>query len=157
MRMQSSEASCGAAALANGLDALGISRTQEEMEALARTTARDGTGSRAMLRALERVRGEDDSPEANTYGTAPFRITESRREIAALKLTGALYAGRPVAMCVDDWRHWVVAIGILGLANPRVLVCDAAALHLVTGVDVDAVLRRWGRTGARKPYEGIVF
>lgn len=139
MRLQDTQANCGPASLHNALAAIGIHRTQDELEALCKTTGTAGTSPRnlqAAIRALGRV---------------PVVINERRDEVAVLMLDAWLREGRPVVLCVDGGSHWVAAVGTLG--RTQVLVADPADNELVLSYGWGNLVARWGAEGR---YYGIV-
>lgn len=138
--MQSSAANCGPFALGNGLMALGIKRTAEELEVACGTTATLGTSTAKLIRAITRIEGCE-----------PVKIVERRSDVAMLKLRGALQDGRPVILLWEQGAHWVAAVGMLGR---RFLVADAADNELVLSFDADELAAQWF-DGAR--YEGIML
>ena len=138
--MQDTAANCGPASVSNALQALGVIRSQQECEQLCKTSATDGTTGRNMVKAL------------TSLGFSPAVIREKREDVAALRLRMALHQGRPLVLCVDNWEHWVAAVGVLG---ERILVADPADNELVLSYDVGALLRRWG--GDAAPYYGVIL
>lgn len=149
MRLQSSQASCGPASLRNALLCHGIVRSEQELETLAGCTAADGTNPRGLLRALSSI--SQEHPEIS-----PGTISESRPDVALLKLVAALTAHHVVILCVDDFSHWVLAFGLLGGgAKATIHVADPADSEMVEHFSPDMLLRRWAGP-ARKPYYAIV-
>lgn len=146
--MQSTEANCGPAAASNALEAMGIRRSQAEMEGLCKTTAAGGTDNRKMLAGLRRVDGVDATV-----------LDEAREDVAILRLFAALDHGQAVLLLVDptdqdtEGSHWVAAVGLLG---PRILVADSAANDLVTSYDKPGLCARWKCRG-RRPYYGVIL
>lgn len=145
MRGQDSQANCGPYALMNALRSLGIMRTREELEVLCGTTMTDGTPPPKLLRAIGRI-----------DGCQPVKIRERRRDIALLRLKGALDQGRPVVLVWQDSEgnsggHWVAAVGMLG---DRYLIADAADNELVLSHTVAEVAEKWVDEGV---YEGVVL
>lgn len=142
MRLQSSQANCGPFALRNALMALGLQRSEKECEALCRVTAADGTSAANLWRAVQKV---DD--------LRPRKIDEGRFDVAMLQLHAALDCGHPVILLVDNWEHWVAAIGTLGTS--RVLVADSADAELVLSYDWGQLMKRWECNGAKRPYWAV--
>ena len=131
MRMQSTEATCGAAALSNALKAVGLPRSEEEMMKLASSTS-NGTSMAGLIRALRAV------------GRTPTKIAEVREQVAVIRLVVSLQCGHPVVMCVDAWEHWVVAVGLLGSGgSPRIVVVDSASLELTHVYTLSELVDRW--------------
>jgi hypothetical protein len=145
VRGQDSQANCGPYALMNALRAIGIMRTREELEVLCGTTMTDGTPPRKILRAVSKIEG-----------CYPVKLREKRRDIALLRLRGALDQGRPVVLVWHDSEgnpggHWVAAVGMLG---DRYLIADAADNELVLSLTVDEVATYWTDEGV---YEGVIL
>ena len=140
--MQDSQANCGPYALRNGLQALGIERNANELESACRTSATNGTPTRNIIAAANKI-----------DGCRPLKLFEKRRDIALMRLAEALRRGRPVLL---SWRsetpgdHWVVAVGVLG---DRYLVADSAESELVLSMAVDDLEARWRDTN----YEGVIL
>ncbi len=127
----------------NALKALGIERSTEELEVLLGTTATEGTPTKRLVKGLLKM--EELNPRV---------IDEAREMVAHLSLSAALHSGRPVVLCVDDWTHWVTAIGTLGMG--RVLIADSADSELVLATDWPTLMQRWAST-AKRPYWGVVL
>lgn len=148
MRYQSTAASCGPAALQNGLRARGIERSEDELTVLSGCTV-SGTSGRGMMRALLAI--AKDHP-----GLLPSVLSESRPDIAILRLLEALRSGYVVFQIVDNLEHWVVAFGLLGAADRTVVhVADSQDGELVRHYTPSQMLERWRGPG-KKPYYGII-
>lgn len=148
MRYQSTAASCGPTALRNGLRARGIERSEDELAALSGCTV-DGTGAKGMLAALRKI--AVDHPELT-----PAVLTESRPDIALLRLLEAHRCGSVVILSVDQDEHWVVSFGLLGSgAGIRLHVADSQDGELIRHYTPSALLERWRGLG-RRPYYGII-
>ncbi len=139
--MQDTAANCGPAGMSNALAALGIARSQAECEALAKTTAAEGTSPAKLLRGLKSLEG-----------VRPVVLKETRQDVALLRLDKALRYGRPVILLVDDGQHWVAAIGQLG---ERYLVADGADNELVLSLDMAALAARWIED--ERTYYGVIL
>lgn len=145
MKFQSRKSSCGPAALANALEAVGIKRSEEELAALCKQTATGGTAGKALRSAL-----------SNMEGVINAEIHEARSDVAILRLLQSLYDGRPVICCVDTWEHWAVAAGVLGFGK-RIVCIDSGDNDLVVMRTVDEFLDWWrGPEGATKLYWGVI-
>lgn len=143
--MQDSQANCGPFALKNALAALGVERSAEELEKACGTTATSGTPTRGILKAALKI-----------DGCHPVKLRERRRDIALLRLKGALDWGRPAILVWCDSEgnpggHWVAVVGMLG---DRYLVADAADNELVLSFSAAEVAERWVDEGV---YEGVVL
>jgi ABC-type bacteriocin/lantibiotic exporter with double-glycine peptidase domain len=140
MRLQDSQANCGAASLSNALAALGISHSQAECAELCKTTATEGTPPKRLLSGAKQL------------GRQPQVVSEKRGAVAMLYLDAHLRAGRPAVLCVDNDEHWVAAVGLLG---ERILVADPADNELVLSYSRAGLVARWGSKAGR--YYGIVL
>lgn len=149
MRLQSTQASCGPACLRNALHCHGINRSEQELEQLAGTTATEGTPPRGMLKALKAVSVEH--PEVS-----PGVLSETRRDVAILKLVAALQAGHVGILCADEYEHWILAFGLLGLGERIIIhVCDSAENEMILHLRPEELLARW-KGPEKKPYYGII-
>lgn len=137
--MQDTQANCGPASLSNALAAVGTARSQDELAVMCKTTATEGTSAKRMLAAL------------TALGRKPLVIREKRAETGVLFLCHWLSVGRPAILCVDNYTHWVAAVGLLG---DRVLVADSADNELVLSLSRAELADRWGGTGT---FYGIVI
>ncbi len=145
VKFQSRKSSCGPAALRNALEALGIERSEDELAALCKQTATGGTTGASLRKAL-----------GNIEGVINARIDEARTDVAILRLLQALYDGRPVIVCVEEWGHWAVAVGVLGFGK-RVVCVDSGDNDLVRLRTTDEMADWWcGPDGVKRPYWGVV-
>ena len=144
MRFQSTQASCGPAALRNALRARGVHRSEEELARLAGYRPEDGTTARGLLKALRLIAA--DNPDIQ-----PVTFQESRADIALLKLSHAHSRGLVVVPCVDEWSHWVVSFGTLGQIFH---IADSADDEMVLHLDSEQLRARWKGFG-KCPYYGI--
>lgn len=149
MRAQSTESSCGPAALRNALLCLGIKRSEEELEQLCGTTTQ-GTHNRGILRALDSIAKQH--PEVK-----PGVISETRPHIALLMLLESLRDGHPVIVCTSQGEHWATAFGLLGAAGVslKIHVSDSDEKELVLHYTPAEFVKAWEGTGKR-PYYGII-
>ena len=145
MRYQSNRASCGPAALHNALAALGINRSEDELIALCKQTATEGTSPAKLIRAIKAI----SSPEAELIGE-PFKRKSMADAWAGLWFLVA-QRGRPAILCVDNFDHWVACVGYFG---DRFMVVDSAEIGLLFYYDRDGLEKRWvGPTGG---YHAII-
>lgn len=128
MRQQSHAHTCGAVALCNAAEALGIRLTEEKAIKLAGTDPITGTSPAGMKKALKQLR------------LVPEDFSHKHPGIAFLTLSGAVVNGNPVLMTVDDDEHWIVAIGVLG---PRIVVADSADPGTVAVLSPAMLMKRW--------------
>jgi hypothetical protein len=141
VRFQSTQASCGPAALRNALLCVGVTRTESELETLTGCTASEGTTPKGLQTALQAI------------GRQGGTISEGRGDVAILRLLEALRNGRPVILLVDHWDHWVVAFGLLGVSSIHLV--DSADTELVQTLTPEELIPRWEGNGKR-PYYGII-
>lgn len=148
MRFQKSKSSCGPAALANALECLGIRRTEEELQALCKTTATDGTAAASLVKAAQTIEG-----------VRGLVIEEARPDVAMLRLLQSLYEGRPLVVAVNSqkpWDHYAVAAGVLGFGQ-RINCIDSSDNDLVCSRTIDEFIVWWrGPDEAKKPFWGLV-
>jgi ABC-type bacteriocin/lantibiotic exporter with double-glycine peptidase domain len=142
VRYQTTQATCGPAALYNAGCALGRRLALDECEAACKTTTR-GTGIRQLL-AGARALGFKVETE----------LRESRDDAAAAILWSHLHCGRVAILCVDASEHWVAAVGRVG---GRYLVADGADAELVLSYSEGELLQRWRAPEARRGYYAAVL
>lgn len=140
MQLQQSPFGCGPAAVVNALESLGIQTTQEVVATLAKTNPQEGTYPAGMRRALEAL------------GFEPLVIEVKDQDLALAAARGHLMTGRPILLCVDNWEHWVTAIGMLG---DRILIVDPADGAVTTSMNSADFLTRWGCFAEKKPFYAI--
>lgn len=143
MKLQARKSSCGPAALSNALEALGLVRTEEELISLCGQTT-DGTTEKGLRKAIDAIGGLNKV------------IHEGRADVAMLFVLQALYEGRPVIVCVDDWQHWAVAAGTLGFGK-RIVCVDSGDNDLVRMRTLDEFVEWWaGPEAATRRWWGVV-
>lgn len=142
MRFQTKRSSCGPAAGANACEAIGLSRTEDEMAALMGTKP-DGTDAKQMKKGLQAT------------GIKLGLIVEKRVHPAMLAMYFCLDTGKPVVIPVEQWEHWVVVVGKLGT---RYIVIDSAGDELVKIMDGDELAKWWSfNNGKTENFYGIVL
>jgi hypothetical protein len=110
---QSKKYSCGAACLRNALLVLGT-RKREAVLRHAAHTNHAGTSEVNLRQAAERF----------GYRLDEFAEFDKEKGGAAYRwLVGELRQFTPVLLCVDDFQHWVLAIGIL---DRKIAIADPA-------------------------------
>lgn len=147
MRFQSTQASCGPAALRNALRARGIERTEEELGRLAGYRPDYGTSPQGLQRALRAIATEHPDVE-------PAVIREADPHKAVALLRDALSRGFVALMTVDNDEHWVVCFGLLG--TERFHVADSAHDEMVLHYNPAELKTRWKGQG-RWPYFAIIL
>lgn len=140
MQLQSGLHDCGAVALSNSLQAIGLPSTPDMVRELAGTTG-DGTGAAGMKVAARKLEAE-----VSLVSTPDARLAYNA-------LRGALACGCSAVLVVDDYDHWVSAIGTLG---GRVLVFDSAMVkrQMITAFEREPLLEAWR---CKKRYYAIVL
>jgi ABC-type bacteriocin/lantibiotic exporter with double-glycine peptidase domain len=103
--------SCGASTVCVLLQVLGIDINEPTARLLSKTT-KEGADEADLMRVIKH------------YGFRTKEISCSQDHQAWSDLTSGIISGRPAAICVDDWGHWVAVIGVVGDA---VVVFDPAA------------------------------
>lgn len=146
MRFQTTQASCGPAALRNALMARGLARSEDELAKLAGCTV-EGTTARGMMRALCLVAKEQP-------GLMPGVLSERREDIALLRLLAAHRAGLAAILCVDEDQHWVTSFGLLG--ESVIHVADSAHDEMVLHYSPEQLVARWWGLG-RSPFYAILI
>lgn len=144
MRFQSNRSSCGPAALSNGLEALGLTRTEEELIRLCKQT-QDGTSAQGIIKAIKAI----STPEAPLKGI-PFQFKDPEDAIVGLWWNVAEH-GRPTILCVDNLDHWVCCVGKLGR---RFCVVDSADNRLLLHYSAEQLINRWV---AENRFYGIIL
>lgn len=138
-RFQSYRADCCPSALGNALEALGIRRSHEELLTLCGTTA-NGTTPTQLKRAVKSL--------TDSCSLLPVEMKENVPDVALLKLAALLDDGRPVVLLVDNWEHYVAAVGRLG--RHVVVVADSADLRQTIHYPMAEFGRRWGHTEVKR-------
>lgn len=147
MRFQSTQASCGPAALRTALLCHGVARSEDELATLAGFKPADGTSPRGLLKALHTIAAEQP-------GVSPGLIRETREDVAMLKLWASLHSGSVVIVCLDEYEHWGTVIGALG--KGRFHLYDPAHEEMVLHLTPPELAARWRGPG-KKPFYGIVI
>lgn len=141
MKFQSTQSTCGAAAIANALAAL--RRPVSEAEVIQASGLRDitqGMGPKDLKRALAKL------------GVGHTDLRHTSEPHGWLFLLDHLRQGEPVILAVDQDEHWVAAFGLLA---GTVLVADGAHNDLVLAYDRSSLMARWGSGDRRKTYWGL--
>lgn len=148
MRTQLRDWSCGAAALVNASLTLGKTVSEGKVRKLAGTTREDGTDERGIIDAA-RALGLTATPSSSSDSTAAWAVVRAN-----------LLDGRPCLLCIDNWGHWVTAIGIVG---ERVIIADPAETvrnSRENGIHVlrkTKLLKRWRHKAEETPYFSIAI
>lgn len=147
MRYQRRKYACGAAAVVNTLRAFGVRVSEARIRKLAGTDE-TGTSSVGLVTALR------------AFGLSVQEYSDNNAANSWRWLHGNLIHGRPVIVCVDNWQHWVTAIGSL---SDRVVLFDSVVTKRNAsecGVHVLAsarFMRKWrnGAASASCRYYGV--
>ena len=127
MRYQSRKSSCGPAALANALEAIGVVRSEDELGVLSKQDV-NGTSSVNLRKAAEAT------------GVETVLVNEQRDEVAEWCINSHINAGHSGLLVVDNDEHWVAIIGRL---NGTYIVADSADNDLLCFYDTKSLLDRW--------------
>lgn len=138
MKFQNRKHSCGPAALHNALEALGFSRSEDELAALCQTTS-EGTSEVGIKRA------------AKALDRSFTTLSEKRFKVANLELFQHLYSHGTAVICINEYSHWVA---VVGLTNRRYIVVDSADNNLVLFWDEETLEKKWAGSGN---FYGILF
>ncbi len=101
--------SCGATALVNAAIALGVHNITEEKAIAAAGSNPEGTNVEDLQKAFTTLELDHEEYASEHIGQSWDW------------LRGCLLAGYPVLLCLDNWDHWITAIGITG---PSVVYVD---------------------------------
>lgn len=110
MRYQECSWSCGAAAFVNACRALGRRVSERRARSLCGTTEQ-GTDEAELIAA------------ARELGLTATEFKGSDKGAAWAYVRAQLLEGHPSLLCVDQWQHWITAIGIIG---DKVILIDSA-------------------------------
>lgn len=154
MRYQTSEASCGPAAVSNALKALGIEGIEEAdvvkwIEKVRKKSDPkiEGTSPNLIIRSIS-----EGSPKRLKLQVRGFCVSDPA--VAQSLLRGLLVAGSAVIILVDSSEHWAVAVGVRGHCF---LIVDAAEVELAVSLTPDQLLRRWEQHDEEPAkFEGII-
>jgi len=108
VELQQRKYSCGPAAVRAALYVLGHRVTEAALRKWASTTS-EGTDERGILRAIHH------------YGHVGREYQTKLGRRSWLWIRSSIGRGRPVLLCVDQWDHWVAAVGRFG---NQILVFD---------------------------------
>lgn len=112
MRYQEDSWDCGPATAYHLATALDVKCRYRSLIKESGANAVDGTDEQGMIRALR------------SCGLLVKSFEHNDPDIAWKWLHGVLQSGRPVALCVDNWTHWVAVVGQLG--SDRVTLVDSS-------------------------------
>ncbi len=140
MILQSDEFSCGAVAVVNAMEAIGVDYAVEAMAKMCRTSPVHGTSEKDIIKALVTLEH-------------PVReIGESSTGFALVILRGYLAGGASAILAVDQDSHWIAAIGLCG---NRFIIHDSACG--TSSMSDTELLARWRKERAKMPFYGIAI
>ena len=109
MQFQERLFSCGPAAVRAALYVLGHNNISEATLRRRAGTTPEGTNEQGLMRAIR------------SFNHKPKEYQSESRRASWSWLKTCLSKGKPVLLCVDQWDHWVAAVGTLG---GKVLIFD---------------------------------
>lgn len=145
MRYQVTEWSCGAAAVVNACQAIGVRASESRVRRLA-CSGPDGTDEVQLIGAVRGL-GLKATPWGGMDGPAAWAFVRSN-----------VAEGRPCLVCIDQWRHWVAVVASVG---GRVIVADSArtrrnlAENGVHSLSRPGLIRRWRCRNEREAFYAI--
>lgn len=148
VRLQARTWSCGAAALVNAGFGLGRKFSERRVRKLAGTTEDSGTDEVGLMNAA-RMLGLTATPTSSVDAASAWALVRSN-----------VLGGKKCLLCIDNWGHWVTAIGISG---DRIVVFDPTnstrnvqenGCHSLSRRDL---LRRWRHKAAEEPFYSIAI
>lgn len=152
--------SCGAAAVRNALEAVGVVVSEQDVRREARTVSESecpGCAATVLRKGgyvappdVEHTCGTPEEGiiaalEAFDCGCDEIRTDDF--DEAEEELHQALQEGSPVILCVDNWEHWVVAVGSLGQTGVAVFDCSNFKVNRMNSAtyvwDSETLERKW--------------
>lgn len=146
MRFQQLSWSCGPAAVVNAARAVGKRIAESRVRKLSGTTKRDGTDEHGLITGI-RGAGLTATPHWSTIDTTAWAFVRSN-----------VLDGRPCLLCIDNWGHWVTAIGLVG---DHVLIADPTSATInqnENGIHSFArrqLIKRWKHRLEEEPFYAI--
>lgn len=101
MRYQGLEWSCGPASVVNACRTLGLRVSESRVRSLAGASA-GGTDEQQLISAIR------------SLGLTASEYQGSDMAAAWAFVRSNLMDGKPQLLCIDQWKHWVCAIGMVG-------------------------------------------
>jgi hypothetical protein len=120
--------SCGPFALKHALVALGRRVDERTIARIARTHWWSGTDEVRLARA------------ARAYDCRMPLVRRTDAARARRTLVGYLSRGRPVLLCVDQWQHWITAVGY---QKKKFVVLDSLEAPVLQVLDWPRLEQRW--------------
>lgn len=147
VRYQAEDWSCGPASIINGCRVLGVKASERSVRSLCGTTL-NGTDDDQMIAGI-RALGLTATPHHSSDAPAAWAFVRSN-----------IMEGRPSLICIDQWRHWVSLIGIVGglviLADP----VDTKSNRSENGIHSlsrPRLVRRWRCRNEDEPFYAIAM
>lgn len=101
MRRQAHPWSCGAASVVNAIRGLGYRISEFKVRSFSNTT-KEGTSETGIIEAIR------------CLGFSAVVFSTNSKNEAWEWLVEQMYVGKPVILCVENFEHWISAIGICG-------------------------------------------
>lgn len=111
VRYQEKPYSCGPSALLNACRVLGKKVSERKLRPLAECSEENGTNEVGLISA------------ARNLGYTATTHSSADQKAAWAFVRSNILDGKPVLLCIDNWGHWVTAVGIIG---DQILVIDPA-------------------------------
>lgn len=131
----------------NGCRVLGVRVSERTVRSLCGTTA-EGTDDDQMIAGIRGL-GLTATPHSSSDVAAAWAFVRSNA-----------MEGRPSLICIDQWRHWVAVIGVVGnlviIADP----IDTKANRAENGIHTlsrPRLLRRWRCRDEQRPFYAIAM
>ena len=102
MKLQERLFSCGPAAMRAALYVLGHKKISEATLRRRAGTTPEGTNEIGLMRAIR------------SYNHKPKEYQSSARTSSWAWVRNCLKKGKPVLLCIEQWEHWVAAVGLIG-------------------------------------------
>lgn len=102
MRYQAEGWSCGPASIVNACRALGRRVAERTVRSLCGSTPELGTDDHQMIAGVRGL-GLTATPYLGADAASAWAFVRSNA-----------MEGRPSLICIDQWRHWVAVVGIVG-------------------------------------------
>lgn len=133
---------CGPAALTNALEVFGKRVNQDDIVKLSGTkNITEGLSMNQICRAAKKLGFYATPKKTRDFRTAWDYLTNDM-----------FFWGFPNILCVDNWSHWVTAVGGIGVNCNKVLVADAADEEYVRYYSYTELEKRWNY---KKRFYGI--
>lgn len=149
VRLQSGQNSCGLAAVANALRALGRAVTEDQIASRVKRAA-DAHEPHVVTGTIEQQIAK--ALRAMKIPTTQMQLHSPVVALSALR--GFLVVGCPALLAVDNDEHWVVATSFSG---DRFHVVDSAHEEIVVAYNERDLAGRWGMVGDPLRFYGLVL